>query len=493
MREVGPDVPQIGLVTVAPAAGRSVLDTLGALRTRPGVASAEVEHRLSPRAIPDDPALTRLETTPGTAPGTPVEWWPAREGFPEAWSHTRGAGARVGIIDSGIDGAHPELRGKLAAAIDRDANPGHGPATVDEAGHGTHVSSLACAATNDRVGIAGAGWGCRLVVVKSDFSDGSVAASIVDAVDHRARAINMSFGDDSGAAAPAAVQKAIDYALRHDVVLVAAAADEPRTEQGYPANALQPEGSGPDLGRGAGLSVTAADFTDARASFAGRGSEISLAAYGTYGFTDDPLGLAPPAGPQGIFGAFPRAPTQLESDPLHPCGCRAGPSPYAYLAGTSMAAPQVTAAAALVRALNPDLTAAAVVRLLKRTARRAGGWEPELGWGILNAGAALDAAARMDRRAPRVRVQARRRSGGFALRYAGDDAAPRGVRRAGLRSVAFFVRVDGAPARRVAVRAGHRPVTFRTRRGRAYVFYALGTDRAGNRQRRPAVTVRARG
>jgi len=494
-RANGPDVPQIGLVTVTPAAGRSVADTLGALRALPGVASAQSEHRLSLRATPDDPALTTPETTPGTAPGTPLEWWPVREGFPRAWSHTRGMGARVGIIDTGVDAGHPELRGKIAAAVDRDETAGHGPATIDEMGHGTHVSSLACAATDDGVTLAGAGWGCRIVIVKSDLTDGSIAASIVDAVDHGARAINMSFGDDSRAPTPAAIEKAISYAVGHNVVLVAAAADENTTEQGYPANALQPAGTGPDLARGLGLSVTAADHTDARASFAGRGSEISLAAYGTYDSTDSALSPSPPAGPVGLFGAFPRARTEIESDPLFPCGCRIGSSPYAYLAGTSMAAPQVTATAALVRTLNPDLTAAQVVRLLKATARRAAGagWGPELGWGILDAGAALDAAARMDRRPPRVRVQVRRRSGGFLLRYSGSDAAPRGVRRAGLRSVAFFARTDGGRSRRLAVRADRRPVTFRARRGRSYAFYALGTDRAGNRQRRPTFTLRARG
>ena len=62
-----------------------------------------------------------------------------------------------------------------------------------------------------------------------------------------------------------------------------------------------------------------------------------------------------------------------------------------------MAAPQVTAVAAMVRHLNPDLTAAEVIELIKRTARRAGGggWNTELGWGILDAGAAI-AAARAD-------------------------------------------------------------------------------------------------
>ena len=76
-----------------------------------------------------------------------------------------------------------------------------------------------------------------------------------------------------------------------------------------------------------------------------------------------------------------------------------------------MAAPMVAAAAALVRHLNPDMPAAEIVRLLKQTARRppGTGWTPDLGWGILDAGAAL--ALRPDDRPPRRRS---RRSAAWA-------------------------------------------------------------------------------
>src|SRR5205823_3309051 len=114
--------------------------------------------------------------------------------------------------------------------------------------------------------------------IKSDLSDSSVAASIVDAVDRGADAINMSFGQDGRAQAPAAEQRAINYAYAHHVTMVAAAADNAVTEQGDPANALQPTGTGSVLGSGKGLSVTAADYDDHRPSFAGYGSQISLAA-----------------------------------------------------------------------------------------------------------------------------------------------------------------------------------------------------------------------
>src|SRR6185295_8540495 len=191
------------------------------------------------------------------------------------------------------------------------------PAGLDTVGHGTHVASLACATGNNGVGLAGAGLGCRLLIVKSDFSDSSVAGSIVWAVDH---------------------------AIAHGVVLVAAAADDPIEDQGYPASALQPTNTGPDLNAGLGLSVTAADFLDRRAPFAGRGTQISLAAYGTYAGNDN-------NGPPGIFGAFTSALNALDTGTLgqgRPCQCRTtfqADARYAYLQGTSMAAPMVAAAA----------------------------------------------------------------------------------------------------------------------------------------------------
>ena len=133
-----------------------------------------------------------------------VQWTLAKEGFYAAWNITRGDGALVGVIDTGIDGAHPDLRSKIAAAIDQqDPSDVRGTAMTDEVGHGTHVASLACAATGNGIGMAGAGYDCRLLIEKSDFTDSSIAASIVDAADRHVGALNMSFGPAAGTRADA--------------------------------------------------------------------------------------------------------------------------------------------------------------------------------------------------------------------------------------------------------------------------------------------------
>jgi serine protease len=308
------------------------------------------------------------------------------------------------------------------------------------------------------------------------------------AVDNGADAINMSFGTAPGAQASLPVINALDYAIAHGVVLIAAAADDPIEDQGYPASALQPTGTGADITQGRGLSVTAADFFDRRASFAGRGTQISLAAYGTYqGTAGD--------GPPGIFGAFTSALNALDVGAIgdrRPCGCRttfAADPRYAFLPGTSMAAPMVAAAAALVRQLNPDMGSREIARLIKQTARRPAGtgWTPELGWGILDAGAALATARTLDRRPPTSRIREvprRTRRTALTLRWRGRDVPRRGVALSGLARYELWRSVDGRRARRLSS-TRRRSARVRLQAGSRYRFFTVAVDRAGNREPAP--------
>jgi serine protease len=486
-RLAGFSVRRLRLVTLRPRPGTGLRALARRLRADPRVVRVEVEHRARPRLAPNDPALTTPETAVGTAPGTAVEWWASRSGFPAAWDHTTGAGAVVAVIDTGAETTHPELADRVLSVQSFD--PARTPATVDTVGHGTHVASLACGAGNNGIGLAGAGLRCQMLLIKSDFSDSSVAAAIVWAADHGADAINMSFGTDPGTKPSRAVADAIDYAYDHGVVMAAAAADSAIAEQGYPADMLQPTGTGADLSRNKGLSVTAADAFDRRAAFAGLGSQISLAAYGAY----DPGGTGPP----GIFGAFTAAPNELETGapglpPRPPCGCRttfASDPRYAYVQGTSMATPMVAATGALIRHLNPDLDVDEIVRLVKETARRPAGtgWTPELGWGILDAGAALTRAAAIDERAPRSRVarlarRTHRRT--ITVRWSGADTAPAGVRASGISRFELWRSTNGGRFRRLlSTTRTSRRVTLR--RGSRYAFYTVAVDHAGNREPAP--------
>jgi subtilisin family serine protease len=487
-RVAGKSVPQIGLITVRPPPGVSPSAFARSLARLPGVSSVQPERRYVPRVVPDDPALTAPDPDSGV-----VQWVLGREGFYDAWNITRGDGALVGVVDTGIDATQPDLKNKIATAIDQQSpSDATGTARTDEDGHGTNVASLACADTNNGIGMAGAGYNCRLVVEKSDFTDSSIAASIVDATDRGVQAINMSFGPSPPASSPPAPEseiRALDYAAAHKVVLVAAAADSAVTEQGDPANVVQPAGTGPNLNQGIGLDVTAADFSGRRASFAGYGSEISLAAYGA--FEPDAVGQVGIGPPPGIFGAFPANQTQLEGLP-EPCGCRTtfqGSDSWAYLQGTSMAAPQVAATGAMMRALNPYASLSEILRTIKQTAGRAAGsgWSNDLGWGILDAGAALAATRYLDGLPPVAKLFAPRvsRKRVFTLRWRGHDQQRAGLIASGIAYYDIYLR-EGRRHERLLAKTRRHALRFKGRPGRRYSFLAVAVDRAGNRELRPA-------
>jgi serine protease len=136
----------------------------------------------------------------------------------------------------------------------------------------------------------------------------------------------------------------------------------------YPAALLQPKGS--DGRGGSGLSVGASTLKGERAPFSNAGSYVSLVAPGENVFAalsgySDWARMALPGSTAGVYG---------------------------FASGTSFATPEVAGAAALVWAANPGLSARQVVAVLKRSASGHGAWTPTLGFGVLDAAAAVELA-----------------------------------------------------------------------------------------------------
>lgn len=155
-----------------------------------------------------------------------------RSNFPEAWSVSHGKSVRVAVIDSGVTLNHPDLSEKIADQrdfLDDD------PIAEDELGHGTRVAGTIAATTNNNEGIAGRCLNCNLIIAKAlDTSGGSrsdVAEAIRWSADRGAKVINVSFaGADTEA-----LKSAIGYAHSKDAVIVAAVHNTSTGRLNYPA------------------------------------------------------------------------------------------------------------------------------------------------------------------------------------------------------------------------------------------------------------------
>ena len=261
---------------------------------------------------------------------------------------------RVAIIDSGIDGGHPEFpRSRIWQAR---SWVGGSPLT-DEEGHGTFVAGMIAAAIDNNEGSAGMAFPAQLVIAKIARSDQSIdvrdeAEAIRWAVDVGARVINLSIGGLRDPFNPRrdtfsrVEASAINYAVSRGAVLVAAVGNSDNAPQSpwpfasYPAalphvlgvSALSPTGNVPQFSNRDRI------YNDISAP----GQEI----YSTL--------------PRALTATRPLCPNQGYSD--------CGPDEFRHAAGTSFAAPQVSAAAAVLLALDPTLQPDQVLNVLERTA-----------------------------------------------------------------------------------------------------------------------------
>jgi subtilisin family serine protease len=302
--------------------------------------------------------------------GVPYEWeyTAARvDGVPDSVLRAA-ASVKIAVVDTGCDVRQPDIAAK-SPEVYSVIHPHARDDVRDYYGHGTFVASLAAGSVTNGEGIAGFGGDARLMCVQIVHADGSIsdvdeAAGIVYAVEHRAKIVNLSLG---GVEPSALETRAVRYAQRHGVLVVAAAGNEFHfgNPVEYPAALLQPKGS--DGRGGSGLSVGASTLEGERAPFSNAGSYLSLGAPG-----------------ESVFAALSGY-ADWSRMPLP--GSTAGI--YGFASGTSFATPEVAGAAALVWAANPGLSARQVATILKRTASGHGAWTPSLGFGVLDAAAAV--------------------------------------------------------------------------------------------------------
>ena len=361
------------------------------------------------------------------------------------WVLRAAASVQIAVIDTGADLTAPDIAAKTPQTYNTRSGTGD---VRDVNGHGTFVASLAAGSVTNAEGIAGAGGDAQLLIVKAGnasgaFTDVDEAAGIVYAVEHGAKIVNLSVG---GPTTSVTEKRAIQYAVQHGALLVAAAGNE--FAQGnpveYPAALLQPAGS--DGAGGGGLAVTASTAAGVRASFANMGSWISLAAPG-----------------ENVFGAV----SQLASSAAYPRSPLPGAlsGEYGYASGTSFAAPQVSGAAALVWAANPSLTAQQVAQILKETASGAGRWIPDVGFGIVDAAAAV---ARAQLGVPGVLLSGNRVDTKLRLNWSGSAVR-----------YSLSLSLDYGPARTLLAATPQTSTTVTLAHGHVYAFSVDALDASG--------------
>src|SRR4051794_41092810 len=363
--------------------GQTVQGAARRLRRQPGVTSAVPNYVAHASGFnPDDRGWgkgwrhVQWNFLPGIGVNAPGGWANAI-----AAGRPGGKGVRVGVLDTGVAYKRfgrrfprsPDFRGtRFVAPYDF---VGHDRRPYDTFGHGTHVAGTIAERTNNRIGVTGLAYRASIMPVRVLDSAGygnaaTIARGIRYAARHGAQIINLSleFPSRVRAASIPDVIRAMKFARRRGVLVVAAAGNDYASALAYPARSAS------------ALAVGATTAHRCLADYSNIGTGIDL--------------VAPGGGPDADL-PFPGCAPDGRGRPVYQMtfthGRRFGlPGGYK---GTSMAVPHVTGVAALVIASgvvgrHPPPTVLA--RQLEATAQDLGdpGFDPRFGWGLVDAGAA---------------------------------------------------------------------------------------------------------
>lgn len=314
--------------------GLSEEDAVAKLSRRPEIKFAELDRQVAPALAVNDPYI-------GSA------WHIGTIGANTAWDSTQGSGITIAVLDTGVNGAHPDLKDRLVPGYNAYDNTGD---SSDICGHGTAVAGTAAASTNNAMGVAGIAGAARIMPIRIAYKDASggcpayfstIASGITYAADHGARIANVSF---VGIAGSSSVKSAARYMKDKGGLVFISAGNNNIDENVVPDTSF--------------IIVSSTDSYDKKSSFSSWGSFVSLAAPGSSIWTtNNSLG-------------------------------------YSAWNGTSFASPVAAGVAGLMMAARPDLSAAQIESLLFSTALDLGtaGRDPVFGYGRVNAAAAVNAA-----------------------------------------------------------------------------------------------------
>ncbi|MBN2026855.1 MAG: S8 family serine peptidase, partial [Actinobacteria bacterium] len=344
-----------------------------ALQVLPDVAWAEPDITFQAAETPDDTDY-------------PLQWNLGKINIPAAWDIAGGGrqSVVVAVVDSGVAyrtyGDYIRAPDFAATSfvpgydfVANDAEPD------DDYGHGTHVAAIIASSYDNSFRAAGIAHACSIMPVRVLDGGGTgtastVASGIYYAADNGARVINLSLASPRHSKA---VGAAVEYAYERGAICVAAAGNE-GSDPGYPGGMDCPADEGIYV-----LAVGATDYRDTRSHYSNYGSGLDLVAPGG-DLTRDDNG-------DGYGDGIPQESYRIAGN--HQSGYT-----LAWGEGTSMSAPQVSAAAALMLSMDFKLTPSEIAGIITENCVDLGapGWDEYYGYGMLDVAAALETLKRSE-------------------------------------------------------------------------------------------------
>jgi serine protease len=344
------------------------LRAIQALGKKPDIETVSPNHIVRPTRLPNDQWQG-------------LQWFHGNIDLPLAWDISTGeppdAEIVVAVIDTGVFLNHEDLQGKLLPGYDfvrmqpTGDDPGDPSSPGGSSWHGTHVAGIAAAASDNSVGVAGVSWGARILPIRTLTDQGGTLYNTLQGIryaaglpndsgtvpDRRADVINLSLGGGSFSQAEADLYQSI----RDQGIFVIAASGNSAGAVSFPA------------AYDAVFAVGATDATNARAYYSSFGNPLAFVAPGG----DMRVDRTGDGFADGILSTVADDTSGVRK------------SAYAFYQGTSMATPVASGVAALARSVDPGLTPDRFEQLLVSGLLTDDlgpkGWDPETGWGQINA------------------------------------------------------------------------------------------------------------